>query len=276
MISLGLGQQSSALYLMSSLGIIERADYAIFADTGAESKATYSFFEWLKSWAIQNNGIPILKAGTKNLYNDMMSAAAGLLDGFIVIPVFTKDEKGNRGLMRRECTSDYKVEEIHKAIRSLYELKPRQRTPNTEIWLGITLEEKERARYSSHKWLTNVYPFLNLRATQTDFFRTPYTSFFRRVECTQWLTENNFPIPPKSACTFCPFQSDRNWMETKMSNPEEWQKVVALDEALRNNPHLKAKQPMYLHRSATPLRDAELNSCQLDLFSAECIGICGI
>ena len=35
-ISLGLGVQSTAMYLMSSLGYIDRADYAIFADPGAE------------------------------------------------------------------------------------------------------------------------------------------------------------------------------------------------------------------------------------------------
>ena len=35
-ISLGLGIQSTAMYLMSSLNYIDRADYAIFADPGAE------------------------------------------------------------------------------------------------------------------------------------------------------------------------------------------------------------------------------------------------
>ena len=34
-ISLGLGIQSTAMYLMSSLGLINRADYAIFADPDA-------------------------------------------------------------------------------------------------------------------------------------------------------------------------------------------------------------------------------------------------
>jgi len=35
-ISLGLGVQSTALYYMSSMGELPRADYAIFADTGGE------------------------------------------------------------------------------------------------------------------------------------------------------------------------------------------------------------------------------------------------
>ena len=40
-ISLGLGVQSTAMYLMSSLGYIEKADYAIFADPRAEHPKTY-------------------------------------------------------------------------------------------------------------------------------------------------------------------------------------------------------------------------------------------
>ena len=43
-ISLGLGQQSTAMYLMSSVGFIERADFAVFADPGSESKATYKWW----------------------------------------------------------------------------------------------------------------------------------------------------------------------------------------------------------------------------------------
>ena len=40
-ISLGLGIQSTAMYIMSTLGDIDRADYAIFADPGAELPDTY-------------------------------------------------------------------------------------------------------------------------------------------------------------------------------------------------------------------------------------------
>ena len=35
-ISLGVGVQTAGLYYMSSMGFIERCDYAIFADTGGE------------------------------------------------------------------------------------------------------------------------------------------------------------------------------------------------------------------------------------------------
>lgn len=56
-ILLGLGQQSTALYFMSSLGEIPRADYAVFSDPGAEDPATYDYLEWLQGWQKDNKGI---------------------------------------------------------------------------------------------------------------------------------------------------------------------------------------------------------------------------
>ena len=60
-ISLGLGIQSTAMYLMSSLGHIERADYAIFADPDAELPDTYNLWSKIKLWKQKNNGIPLIK-----------------------------------------------------------------------------------------------------------------------------------------------------------------------------------------------------------------------
>ena len=46
-ISLGLGVQSTAVYLMSSMGYkLPRADCAIFSDPQAEHYKTYEIFLW--------------------------------------------------------------------------------------------------------------------------------------------------------------------------------------------------------------------------------------
>ena len=47
-ISLGMGVQSTAMYMMSSRNTIERADHAVFSDPGAESPRTYEIMEFLK------------------------------------------------------------------------------------------------------------------------------------------------------------------------------------------------------------------------------------
>ena len=48
-ISLGEGVQSPALYLMSCNGDAEKADVAIFADTGDEPTYVYEYLEYLKT-----------------------------------------------------------------------------------------------------------------------------------------------------------------------------------------------------------------------------------
>ena len=72
-ISLGVGVQSTAVYLMSSMEYkMPRADVAIFSDPGAEGESTYAMLKWLKSWEKENNGIPIIVTNEKNLYKDII------------------------------------------------------------------------------------------------------------------------------------------------------------------------------------------------------------
>jgi hypothetical protein len=274
-ISLGLGQQSTALYLMSSTGFIERADYAIFSDPGSESKETYEHLKWLKKWSKQNNGIPIIHTGKKSLYKDLIHGTGSSGSRFASIPAFTKDENGNIGILKRQCTEEYKTQEIFRAIRKLYGLKARKRTPDTEVWLGISLEEMERMKYPRTNLMTFVDPFLNVKSKKGGHEQVPYTTIFSRADCIEWLKANDFPVPPKSACTFCPFQSDQRWRELKLNNPAEWKKVVKLDELIRNSKYKGVKQPIYLHRSAQPLKDVDFQENQLDLFISECSGVCG-
>ena len=48
-LSLGAGVQSSCLALMAEKGETEKPNFAVFADTGDESEATYQWLDWLES-----------------------------------------------------------------------------------------------------------------------------------------------------------------------------------------------------------------------------------
>ena len=117
-ISLGLGIQSTAMYLMSSLGDIERADYAIFADPGAELPDTYKLWDSLNKWQKKNNGIKLIKE-TKSLYNDIVKGLNSYGARWASIPAFTE----NGGMVRRQCTGEYKVAVVRKEIRKMLGLK---------------------------------------------------------------------------------------------------------------------------------------------------------
>ncbi|MBN9299840.1 MAG: hypothetical protein J0I41_22750 [Filimonas sp.] len=135
-ISLGLGVQSTCLYYMSSLGELPRADYAVFADTGKERKATYDYLRYLLSWQDVHNGIPIIICSDRNLFTDLLSSANSSGRRFASIPCFTKNESGTTGMLRRQCTGEYKIAPVDIAIRQLYGLRKGQRRPRTFVWQG--------------------------------------------------------------------------------------------------------------------------------------------
>ena len=57
-LALGMGMQSTALYLMSSMGLVDRCDIAVFSDPMSEHYKTYELLEWLKKLAAQKKQQP--------------------------------------------------------------------------------------------------------------------------------------------------------------------------------------------------------------------------
>ena len=77
-ISLGGGVQSSTLLLMSIKGVIDKANFAIFADTQHEPQKTYEYIDYLES-ICNKSKIPLLKVTKGNLANDK----------FLRLPLYT-------------------------------------------------------------------------------------------------------------------------------------------------------------------------------------------
>ena len=97
----------------------------------------------------------------------------------------------------------------------------------------------------------------------------------RRYDCINWLERNNYKTPPRSACTFCPYHSNKEWEEIK-KNQKEWNEVVELDEKIRKIPTLRDNA--FLHKDRKPIKDVNFTKedSQLDLFNSECEGMCGV
>ncbi len=290
-LNLGAGVQSTTLYLMFAqnfwadqkgecrpwpdLGLV---DCAIFADTGDEPRAVYKHLEWLESL----NGPPILRRSRGRLSDDLMRGENSTGRRCSSIPAYTlmpvKDEEDGTGRTKRQCSKEYKVEVIERAIRrEILGLQPRQRVPkkvNLTQFVGISLDESGRfARLAKRRTLGTM------RAPLIERFMT-------RQACLIWLKEyGNVPHEvPRSACTFCPFHSDEEWLRIK-SDPKDWASALAVDEALRTpgtivNRNMDAA--MFLHRSCKPLVQIEFSSREKDTrqgeipFWRECLGVCGL
>lgn len=260
-ISLGGGVQSSTLLLMSARGVFgnNKPKLAIFADTGWEPVSVYKYLDWLDEEA-KKYDIKIVRTSRGNLRKDILDKvrygkrAANL-------PLFTL-ESGKKGMIMRQCTQDYKVLAVRKEIRKQLGYGPRQHVKDkVKLYMGISTDEYLRAKPSRVKYIEHYFPLLEFELSRQD--------------CLDWMKEQGYPLPPKSACIGCPYHSDKVWVEMKRNDKEAWNDAVDFDREIRNFPGLKGKA--YLHRSCKPLDEVQFNEHeQLDLFANECEGMCGL
>ena len=184
------------------------------------------------------------------------------------IPFFTESKNGG-GLMRRQCTNEYKIQPIIKKTRELLGLKYRQRAKGkvrVTMWIGISLDEIVRMKDNRETWITNRWPLIENKRT--------------RVDCMKWMEKNDYPIPRKSSCIGCPYHDDKTWREMKLNRPHEWVDAVEIDDLIRGGVH-GTKEKLYLHRSLQPLKEVDFRNLEdmgqqvLD-FGEECEGMCGV
>jgi hypothetical protein len=273
-LSLGAGVQSSTLALMIEHGELPPIDAAIFADVKGEPKKVYEWLEYLKT---KITSYPIHIVSWRDLKQDILDAAKGEYKAFTA-PFYTKNlETGKKGMLRRQCTADYKIKPVVQKIRQLLGLaKGEKRKAGTEVELlmGISKDEIVRMKTNPIKYITNVYPLVDKDMSRKD--------------CIEWMEDNFYPKPPRSACTFCPYHSNEEWLRIKKETPDEWKEVVEMDKAIRSQERFKEKNKgsgtltdeIFLHRSCKPLDeiDFEKKDPQGDLFfgmANECEGMCG-
>lgn len=254
-ISLGAGVQSTALLLMSDKGEIERADCAIFADTGAEPGEVYKWLNLIESKV----SIPIYRVSNGNIYDDIMNGRK-----FAAIPFFTLSDDGEKGMVRRQCTAEYKIVPITKKARALSGYGPRKRIPeNTvEMMIGISIDETYRMKNSREKWIRHRWPLIEKRMSRGD--------------CIKYVQNVLNVAPPRSSCLFCPFHNDKEWLHVKNGPKDEWKKVIEVENKLQELERFK--NVAFLHRDCKPIDTVEFydGSDQLDMFVNECEGMCGV
>lgn len=301
-LNLGAGVQSTAVFLMSHEGLIPPIDHAIFADTQEEPKAVYDHLAWLRTIGAP---VPLLHVATAGKLGDgllkgVMHPASGNVEEYkehhrhrhASIPAFTgkhhdqRDERDpcNEGIIRRQCTKEYKIEVVERVIRRvILGLVPRQRIPketDIEQIFGISLDEKGRAERIRRNWKerstgiwTLAFPLIELKMT--------------RADCLDYLKTRVPHTVSRSACVFCPFKSATEWLKTK-SQPEEWARALEIDRGLRKPGKAvndRMDQSIYLHRSLIPLEmvdlekeaEKERKKAARPLFDLmECEGMCGV
>lgn len=261
-VSLGAGVQSSVMALMAAHGELEpMPDLAIFADTQAEPKHVYKWLDWLE----KQLPFPVHRVSKGSLREAVLTGGGGAR--FAPPPFYTKSPAGDKGLLRRQCTREYKVEPIEKELRRLVGYEPRQRIPagTVEQWIGISWDEKQRMKMSRNSWIVNRWPLIEKGMS--------------RLHCLEWMRDRGYnDLPQKSACTFCPYHDDATWQRMREQDPDSWADAVQVDEAIRPG-FEKTTHRLYAHQSCIPLAEVDFSK-PLDQprfgFMDECDGMCGV
>jgi len=189
----------------------------------------------------------------------------------VEIPAHLTDAVDNKkaGIQRRVCTQDYKISPIRKKLRELVGLK--RATKDTPIlvsqWIGISTDEAVRTKPSRDRWIENRWPLIEKN--------------INRQECLSWLQNNGYPTAPRSACVYCPFHNDNEWLRIKTTDPEGFQKAVNFEKQYQvtlSKTTLMGSRIPYFHRSRVPLDEVDFdpNRDQFDMFDHECEGMCGV
>lgn len=238
---------------------------AIFADTQAEPKSVYTWLDWLE----KRLPFPVVRVSKGSLAakvttpyysnkNKKMTTTSS-------VPAFIKKVDGGLSIMPRQCTRDFKIDPVTKAVNA--ERRKHSNAP-ASLWIGISVDEIYRAKeHRNSPRIKNRHPLMDMR--------------MHRADCLNWMERAGFPTPPRSACTFCPYHNNSEWRRLQDSEPGEFQKAVEFEKALQSaNRNGTLNGTPFLHRSLVPLSEVDFSEKedrnQIDLFNNECSGFCGV
>lgn len=258
-ISLGAGVQSSALALMAAQEeITPMPDLAIFADTQSEPDSVYRWLDWLETQLpfpvhrVTAGDLGALAATVHTSKNGNRYTKASP-------PAWAFNTSGKPSPIMRQCTQHFKINVIQREIKRQFGKAEIQQ------WIGISLDEVHRMKPSRNERVTNRWPLIELR--------------MKRWDCLQWMMNHCYPRPPRSACVFCPYQSNREWLRLKTEETESFDRAVRFEKEFQlAMTACGFVGDVYLHPSMRPLETVDFmpDTHQIDLWGNECEGMCGV
>ena len=218
--------------------------------------------------------IPISVATAGDLGEAITRSASHTGGRFAAVPFWVEGADGKEAPGRRQCTREYKIAVVQKAVRTMLGLSPGQRAAGlyrVEEWIGISTDEATRAKPARYSWVTTRWPLL---------FDEPMS----RAACKGWMSARSYPIPGKSACIFCPYRKAIEYARIREQDPGVFEEACRWDDLIRSKGTMKGiRGQQYVLRTLVPLRDLpplealeKIPSEQLNLFENECEGMCGV
>ena len=210
-LSYGGGVQSTALLLMMIEGLIEKADIVYFADTGSETPSTYSTIEKMKK-RCEDASIE---------FQIVYGSPEQFEEGVSLHEYYMKKEKAPHLPMIKnpQCTWKFKIAPIRRAVRKKIKELGLDKTPKpwAKCMLGITTDEKRRARKSDIKYVAHQFPLIEMDLS--------------RRQCEEYLQKFNDLNVSKSGCFCCPYMSVKGFNKLRIEEPDLFQICIDMEKS---------------------------------------------
>lgn len=295
-LSYGGGTQSAALALMSAAGDLPKLDAVIMADTQGELPETYEYAEYVKP-ILERAGIPFVVVTAGSLEAALLSQTVTSANPTPPAKVLNPD--GSKGRVNAyRCSYDFKRRIVTREVKKRCGPAGAWKRVRVEQWIGYSADEASRIKQDTEcrcghpmakhpgrlcekcicptgfdRWRVNVHPLIDME--------------FNRSDTIRWFGEHGHPVPPRSACWFCPNSTSARWRELQAMHPELFERACVIDETIRTGAgfnrrgNVEFEGELYLHDSLTPLRTADLRDPEdileqdhgvMRLFAFDCNG----
>ncbi len=240
-VSYGGGVQSTALLVLAAQ---RRIDFGVFlfANVGDDSEdpATLAYLNRHAKPYAARHGIELVELHRIRRDGSVETLHGRLTrEGSRSLPIPVRMSNGAPGT--RSCTADFKIRVIG---RWLKQHGASADNPAT-VGIGISLDEIERVNNRrAMPYEQPVYPLLDFEPS------------LRRLDCQRVIAAAGMPVPPKSACWFCPYRRPQTWAETRRDRPALFARACQLEELLNTRRRTLGKDPVWLTRFNRPLADA--------------------
>lgn len=238
--SYGGGTQSTAALVLAAEGKLDYRTF-LFANVGEDSErpATLAYVREIAEPFAALAGIEYMEV-RKRTKDGEPQTLMQKIDGSersIPIPV-RMGERGAPG--NRTCTAEFKIRVIEK------ELRRRGATKEDRAIVGIGITTDELGRVGSEEdprsaFQLRRYPLFELGLSRQD--------------CLRIIQGAGLPLPPRSACYFCPFHSGEEWRRMAREEPELFEKACQLEEKMHARGKRLGRGEFFLTEKGVLLRD---------------------
>lgn len=189
-LAFGAGVNSTALAII----LVRKRwkGFAVFADTGTEWPETYEFMETFRP-ILESNGIQFVRLGPEYRSRRYSLPLIEAAEQYRMIPL----------AKARWCTTEYKIRPLQRWCRKM------GFDSEKDVMIAIAADE-------SHRQPGKIRPLVDAGITRTD--------------CVRIITDFGLPIPPKSGCWMCPFQSKVQWRALRLLHPDLFQRALMLEQ----------------------------------------------